>query len=202
MKIFLENSEFILTFNVKNVIMSIYHKVILNKKGNRKMNTMLNFDRVVLVKEMNEKFSKVGELFEVANILDNSFLLRDARTKTAIGVVAFEDFEKCFVHEPNYHGWTSWQRFNGFDGQSDCFYRTNRRKTQVKFVTDKVRAESCCCREDDFNLSFGLQIAYLRCLNKALSKKTTKYEEELKQIDIETKDNERIIKKMLDSLYV
>lgn len=164
------------------------------------MNTTLNFDRVVLVKELNEKFKKVGEVFEVANIRENSFLLRDGRTKVAVGVVNFEDFDRCFVHEENFKGWTNWTPLTGFDGQTDAVYRTNGKKVQCRFLTDKVRAEAACNVMDDFNLFFGIQLAYLRCLNKALANKKIRLETELNQINIDIVDNERIMKKMINSL--
>lgn len=164
------------------------------------METTIKFDRVILIKELNEKFCKIGEVFEVANILENSFLLRDAKTKVAIGVVNFEDFEKYFVSEPNFKGWSQWTPLTGFDGQSDAFYRTNRKKVQVRFITDKVRAESSRHKEDDFNLYFGIQLAYLRALNKAHSKKKAILEEELKKINCEIIDNEKIMQKMVNSL--
>ena len=171
------------------------------------MNTTLKFDPVILIKEMNEKFKKVGKMFEVANVLDDSFLLRDGETKVAIGVVSFKDFEEYFVHEQNFKGWTPWTKMTGFDGQSDCIYRTNRKKTQVKFLTSKVRAESCCSKDDKFNLTFGLQMAYLRCLDKALIKKKieymekiAEYEESITEINRDMADNGRIMQKMINSL--
>lgn len=165
------------------------------------METVLKFDKVILAKELNEKFKKVGELFEIANILnDSSFLLRDARTKVAYGVVSFEDFENHFVVEGNFTGWTPWTQFVGFDGQTDVLYRTNRKKVQVKFITDKVRAESCCHKEDEFNLFWGVQLAYLRCLNKALAKKKIEYENALTSVNASISENENIIKKMVNSL--
>jgi hypothetical protein len=166
------------------------------------MKTVLKLEKVILVKELNDKFRKIGESYEIANILEDSFLLRDANTKVAIGVVSFTDFEKHFVHEENFKGWTSWQHFNGYDKQNDCIYRTNGKRVQVKFLTDKVRAESCCHKNNEFNLTFGIQTAYLRCLNKALAKKKMRYEEELKKLEIEITDNERIIWKMINSLPV
>lgn len=166
------------------------------------METVMKFDRVILVKELNDKFKKVGDVFEVANILDNSFLLRDSKTRIALGVVSFEDFERCFVSEPNFKGWTPWASFSGYDGQNDCMYRTNKKKVQVKFVTSKVRAEACCTKGDDFNLSFGIQLAYLRCLNKFLEQQKVKHEEELNWINRDIADNENIIKKMVNSLEV
>lgn len=171
------------------------------------MNTTLKFDPVILTKEMNEKFKKVGDMFEVANVLDDAFLLRDGKTKVAIGVVSFEDFEKHFVHQQNFKGWTPWVQMIGFDGQSDVYYRTNRKKVQVKFLTDKVRAEACCCKDNEFNLSFGLQMAYLRCLDKALIKKKieymnkiAEYEVDLTKINRELADNGRMMQKMINSL--
>lgn len=164
------------------------------------METVLKFDRVILTKELNDKIKKVGDVFEIANILDNSFLLREVKSKIAVGIVSFEDFNEYFVPVENFTGWTNWQQMVGFDGQNDAFYRTNRKKVQVKFITDKVRAEASCHKDDDFNLFFGVQLAYLRCLDKALLKKATKYEEELKKIDNEMMDNLRIEKKMINSL--
>ena len=166
------------------------------------MDTVLKFDRVILVKELNDRFKKVGDVFEVANILDNSFLLRDSKTRVALGVVSFEDFERCFVVESQFSGWTAWTPLTGFDGQSDAVYRTNRRKVQVKFITDKVRSEACCCKDDEFNLFFGVQLAYLRCLNKAMIKKVDKYHNEVCKLDSEILENMNIIKKMVSSLKV
>lgn len=164
------------------------------------MNTVLRFDKVVLVKELNEKFKQVGDTFEVANILEDSFLLRSAKTKVAIGVVNFNDFDNHFVAAENFKGWTPWIPLVGFDGQTDAFYRTNRKKVQVKFLTDKVRAECCCTKGDNFNLSFGIQLAYLRCLNKARTRQRIELEEKRNAVEHEIAENETIIKKMVNSV--
>lgn len=165
------------------------------------MDTVLKFDRVILTKELNEKIKKVGDVFEIANILEDSFVLREADTKVAVGVISFEDFEKHFVHEENFKGWTKWQSLIGFNGQTDAMYRTNRKKVQVEFTTDKVRAESCCNKkEDEFNLSFGIKIAYVRCVNKMLTKQKTECENKLKMIDREILENKDVTKKMIGSL--
>ena len=62
---------------------------------------------------------------------------------------------------------------------------------------------------DDFNLSFGVQLAYIRCLNKAWEKKKNEYEmkikentEKAKEASNEIADNNGIIKKMISSLGV
>lgn len=166
------------------------------------MNTILKFDRVVLTKELNDKIKKVGDIFEIANILDNSFLLREAKSRVAVGVVSFDDFDKHFVPEENFKGWTRWTQFIGYDGQNDCFYRTNHKKVQVKFVTDKVRSEACCCKDDEFNLSFGIQLAYIRCLNKAMAKKSDELQEEMNRLNKEIYENLKIERKMINSLDV
>lgn len=164
------------------------------------MDTVLKFDRVILTKELDEKVKKVGDVFEIANILDNTFILRDGKTRIAVGVVSFKDFDEHFIREEKFKGWTNWTPLIGFDGQSDAFYRTNRKKIQVKFLTDKVRAEACCCKDDDFNLGFGVQLAYLRCLNKARAKQRIELEEKLNMVEHEIAENETIIKKMVNSL--
>lgn len=180
---------------------------INKKKKGVKMETVLKFDKVILVKELNHKFKKVGDTFEIASFSDDALLLRDAKTRVAIGVVSFEDFKKHFVKAEEFKGWTNWTSITGFDGQTDAMYRTNKRKVQVKFLTDKVRAEAACHRLDDFNLYFGIQIAYLRCLNKAMLNRKAEYEESIasfeewiKEIDRDITDNNKIIEQMINSL--
>ena len=167
------------------------------------MKTILKYDRVILTKELNDKIKKVGEVFEIANIFDDSFLLRESKSKIAVGVISFENFDKHFVFETNYNKkWTNWTLFNGFDGQNDCLYRTNGRKVQCKFIKDKIKGESCCCKGDEFNLSFGLQLAYLRACNKLLTKQKNSNETIINEINAEIKNNQDIIKKMMKSLSV
>ena len=166
------------------------------------METVLKFDKVILTKELNDKIKKVGEVFEIANILDNSFLLRDSKTRVAVGVVSFEDFEEHFVKEKDFKGWTQWTPITGFDGQTDAFYRTNRKKTQVKFMSDRTKGESCLNKEDDFNLYLGVQIAYIRCLNKSLLKQKLEYENKLSIINHNIVENKDILKKMINYLPV
>lgn len=162
----------------------------------------MKFDRVIQTREMNEKFRKVGAVYEIANILEDAFVLRSVDTKVAVGVVSFDDFNKFFCNQNDFKGWTDWTLFVGFDGQNDCMYRTNFKKTQVMFMTSKVRAESCCDNRDVFNLSTGIRFAYLRALNKAWEKKKLECDdaEEIKRIDSEIAENEMILKKMINSM--
>lgn len=172
------------------------------------METVLKFDRVILTKELNDTFKKVGEIYEVANVLDEAFLLRDKKTRVAIGVVSFEDFYKHFVKEEGFKGWTQWCPLTGFDGQTDAVYRTNHKKVQVKFLTNKIRSEaSCNKKEDEFNLFFGIQMAYLRALNKSLKKKMSgigekmdALEKEWYAINHDIAENNNIMERMIESL--
>lgn len=165
------------------------------------METIFKYDRYVLVKELGDRFSKVGECFEVANILNGeSFLMRDAITKTAIGVVSFNDFEKHFVRESERKGWTDWQKFVGGYCENNVMYRTNNKKVQVRGLTDKITAEACCCKDDDFNLTRGIMLAYFRYLIKSLAKEKDKLEERLKEINSMIAENETTLKKMLNNM--
>lgn len=165
------------------------------------MESILKYDRIILVKEMNERIKKVGEIYEVANVLDDAFVLRDSNTRTAVGVVSFEDFNKYFVKEEDFKGWTPWTAFIGFDAQNDCFYRTNGKKVQVKMLRNRVRSEaSCNKKEDDFNLNFGLHIAYFRCMNKVLEEKKVELEKKLWSVNNEIAENKNMMERMIDSL--
>lgn len=165
--------------------------------------SVLKFDKVILIKEFGDKMKKVGEVFEIASVLDNGFVIRDNKTKVALGFVSFEDFYKYFEKKnERKNAWTDWTPFVGFDGQTDTLYRSNGRKVQVKFLTTKDRAECCCCKNDEFNIGFGIQLAYLRCLNKAREKQRIELEEKLNMVEHEIAENNTIIKKMINSLEI
>ena len=100
----------------------------------------------------------------------------------------------------NHKGWTSWSPVVGINGQNDCFYKTNGKKVVVRFLKGNIKAEACCNKIDEFNLSTGLQIAYFRCLNKALNKQKAKYEEKIKEINHSISGNNGSIQKLIDSL--
>lgn len=166
------------------------------------MNTVLKFERVILTKELNEKFKKVGEAYEIAIVREGSFLLREASTKAAIGVVSFDDFEKCFVKEDEFNGWTEWTPLVGMYGETDVFYKTNRKRVKVKFMMSNITAEASCSPTNDFNLFFGIKMAYYRCHNKLLLKKKLEYENKLKEINKEISDNSSYVNNMINSLSI
>lgn len=98
--------------------------------------------------------------------------------------------------------WTKWMPLTDLNGQTDAFYRSNGKKTQVRFLTSGVRAECCCCKDDEFDLSFGIQLAYLRCLTKARTKQRIELEGKLNMVEHEIAQNLTTIKKMVNSAGV
>lgn len=165
------------------------------------MQSVIKYDTVILTKEYRDKFCKVGDEFEVVSILNDSmYLLRDAKTKVAIGTVNLTDFDEYFVHKENFKGWTPWQKFIGGNGETDIAYRTNRKKVQVRGLTNNVMGESHCHKDDDFVLMRGIYIAYMRYLLKSLGKQKKEHEDKVKQINSEMVENSNLLGKMLASL--
>lgn len=132
-------------------------------------------DKVVLTKCFT-RYNKVGEVYEIGNITDNGFIIRDAVNKIAIGLVNFHDFFSCFEKQEN-KTWTDWSIAH-YDGESNnaidvlINYRTNGKKVEVKAFGCKGVAS--CMPDDNFNLSKGIYIAFLRCKLAFLEKERSK----------------------------
>ena len=107
--------------------------------------------------------------------------------------------ETVFSEEREVIGWTHWTPLINADGSTDAFYRTNKKKTQVRYL-DGTRAEACCNSMDEFNLFLGIRIAYARCKEKALLNKMKEYENKLKKANSEYLDNKNALAKLLNSL--
>lgn len=167
------------------------------------MNTLFKYDKVVLTKELNERFRKVGDAFEIANILEDSFVLRDAKSKVAIGIVSFDDFERCFVKEESFKGWTKWIEFTtDYESNLKMFYRIkDRRRIQVKSYNGCI-GESCCNIKfgDQFNLYLGLNLAYLRCIKNMLANNIDNYIKNIDNCTSEISDIEYKIKQIISKI--
>jgi hypothetical protein len=161
------------------------------------MNILRN-DKVVLIKEM-DNMRTVGEVFEVANITDTAVVLRNAMSKVAVGAVDINVFDQYFSKPEDIKTWTKWYGLMDTKGNTVAFYRTNHKKVQVR-TPEGIQAEACCNKSDDFNLFFGIQLAYLRCKDKALKNFVTEYDPILKDAKSSMIDNQHLIKKMINSL--
>lgn len=162
------------------------------------MNIIRN-DKVVLIKPM-EALQTVGDTFEVANITETAVVIRNATTKIAVGAVDIKIFDEYFKKPEEVKSWTPWQRLTDGQGGVIGFYRTNLKKVQVE-TAQKVRAEATCNKCDEFNLHFGLSLAWLRAENKTLKRVKTEYENILRNIDGNIRHNENLADQMIKSMY-
>lgn len=162
------------------------------------MYSVLKYDEVVLIKEF-EKLKQVGEIYEVANITENSMILRTKDTKIAVGVIGINDFYVHFRKFKEVTGWTNWIPIVDDFGSLICYYRTNFKKVQVQ-LHEKYKAEASCHALDEFNVSFGIKLAYQRCRIKHLNDLKNTYENSLKKTESELMQCKHNIKKMINSL--
>ena len=164
-----------------------------------KMNILKN-DKFMLIKAI-EKLNKVGEIYEVGNITDTAVVMRDARTKVAIGAVNIDDFEEYFKKPEEVKTWTKWEKLIDESGNVIAFYRTNFKKVQVR-IFEGEHSEATCNKRygDEFNLYFGIQLAYRRCLEKSMKRLTEEYKTELNRFESMRIENKNMIKKMLRTL--
>ena len=149
------------------------------------MNIMRN-DKVVLVKGMNG-FKKVGNTYEVANITDTKVVLREVDSKVAVGAIEIDAFEAHFQKPEEVSAWTQWEKLVDRTGNIVAHYRTNGKKVQVR-TPDGYRADTTCHKADDFNLFFGIQLAYNRCLLKNLNDEEGFLVNEIARLDSELND--------------
>lgn len=140
-----------------------------------KSKVLLRNDKVVLLKEYGD-LKQVGDTYEVANFTDELVILRNERTKIAVGAISLVDFYEYFEKKKDVRfKYTKWT--NIIDSTTDGiigFYRTNFKKVQVmlpiKYNGSYIRAESSCNKDDEFDLWFGIKLAFSRAKVKAFDK--------------------------------
>ena len=163
------------------------------------MMNILKGERVTLTRTM-EKLNLVGQTFEVANITETSVVIRDVKTKIAVAAISIDDFDNYFVKD-NVNHWIPWTPLVDVKGNVIAFYRTNGKKVQVK-IQNKCGEASCNLKTNDkFDLYFGIQLAYLRCQNKCLVDIRKNYQTAIKQIEGNIRENNHIIKQLMDKAY-
>lgn len=161
------------------------------------MNIMRN-DKVVLIKEMGN-INMVGNIYEVANVTETAVVIRDATSKIAVGAIAIDAFENYFKKPEEVRSWTKWRGMVDKNNNLMAFYRTNGKKVQVR-TPDGIRTEASCNKCDEFNLSFGLNLAYARCIDKCLKSVAEEYESTLKRIYSDMTENKNMMKKLIRTL--
>lgn len=65
--------------------------------------------------------------------------------------------------------WTKWTPMKQ-GNEVVAFYRTNQKKVEVRLPLSNIRAVATC-NGDEFDLHFGIQLAYARCEQKLLKNK-------------------------------
>lgn len=153
-------------------------------------------DKLILIKEFN-KLKEIGETYEVADITEQFFVIRDSTTKIALAAVEIDRLDEYFKKPNDFNGWTEWQSF--VSGNSVLFYRTNQKKVQVR-NPEGVRAEASCNKDDKFDLFLGLRIAHERLLIKIFRKTEKTLESELTVVRNEISDSQSRIKKLIQSV--
>lgn len=156
-------------------------------------------DKVMLLNEFGNL--NIGEVYEVANIInDTTIVLRNAKTKVAIASIDIEYVDKHFKKFEDKKTWTKWNSMVDPYGNIYLSYRTNGHKVQVKTPDGDYRSEASCGKHDNFNLSFGIKLAHMRCMGKILKNKASQYESELKTINSYITENKNDIKRLIRTL--
>ena len=127
------------------------------------MSTIMRYDKAILTKEFG-KLKKVGETFEIGDMTENHIIIRDLKSKIALGAIGIDEFDEYFKVDYKKE-WTKWANINDMSGCTIGCYRTNGKRVQVK-TENGVRAEAKCHKMDSFNLRTGIAIALNRCYIK------------------------------------
>lgn len=159
-------------------------------------------DKFILMKQM-DRLSSVGSVFEVANIAGDNIVLRDAQTKVAVCSVRIDEIDKYFIKENGRSNWTDWYALADHRGNVVGYYKTNNYKVIAK-MNNGVRAMATCNYKhgDEFNLATGIQIAYMRCVNKYLRKSIKEYNCIVNELESEFSCNNDKLNQLISSMSV
>ena len=164
------------------------------------MNVVMG-EKVILTNPI-DKLKSVGAVFEIANIVDNYIVLRDAKTKVAVGICNIVDMDFHFKKFENFTGnkWTSWTNILDETGNIIGFYRTNGKKVQVRSFESNFRGEASCNKTDTFDAWFGLRLAWERMQSKIIANHKKQCETAIKDTVTAEHNNKNNIKRLLNSL--
>lgn len=163
------------------------------------MNIIKN-DKVILKKQFGD-LNKIGQAYEVANITDTQIVLREIKSKIAVAAIDFAALEEYFQKsDSTKSAWTNWTRLVDEQERVIAWYRTNQKKVQVK-TEGGYRSEASCNRnEDEFDLHFGIRLAFLRLRKKFLNNYLREVQNVVVNIAEEQKQIDKAMNSMIDSL--
>lgn len=162
------------------------------------MNIIKN-DKVILKKQFGD-LNKIGQAYEVANITDTQIVLREIKSKIAVAAIDFEALEEYFQKsDSTKSAWTNWIRLVDEHKNVIAWYKTNNKRVKVRMGL-YCSESTCNCNEDEFDLFFGIRLAYLRCRKKFLNKHLKEIQDKITNIVEEQKQIDKEMNSMIDSL--
>lgn len=139
-------------------------------------------DRVVLIRECG-KLDKLGVEYEIGDINESYIIIRNVTSKVAVAAVKVNEFDQYFSKRDQMEKWTEWKPLAASLGEGEYLFRTKGNKVEVKTV-DRITGRATCHKDDEFVLSIGLNLAYLRCKNKIITAKLQALQEEKGKNDV------------------
>lgn len=174
---------------------------------------IVKYDKLVLVKDMDGL--KVGETYKVSNITDTYAVVCNDYSDDAICSVDIADLDTYFAKKDDASGWTKWTPMINPVGDTIAEYRTNFKHVEVRILNNMldypngkvIRSTAMCSQGDDFDLAFGIHLAYLRCEQKYLQNEIDEcsavideVQEHMDMCESRMVNNKSVMKRMLESV--
>ena len=149
---------------------------------------MIKGDIIRLVRQMGA-FTNVGEICEVVDVTQEGVISFKFGNGMHLGCMSYDEFAKYFElvekEEIKKRGWscwfTTWVNFIDLDNNEQkitTLCRSNGKKVQLKYdIRDNkfIRSEATCCKNDEFLLNKGVEIAKRRLIVKILKYEAEQY---------------------------
>lgn len=130
---------------------------------------LIKGDKIKQVKEING-FNRVGDIFEVVGIDDNSISIK---SDIGVGIMSYCEFEKYFekVIEET---WSEWKEQYNYLFDDILEYRIKGRVTECRF-SDGIHTYSKNMDEDEYSLKKGIDVCVIKYKIKALQNELKRY---------------------------
>lgn len=169
------------------------------------MNVILG-DKVMMIKGM-ESMCLVGEMFEVIGITENSIVLGREVDGVAVCAADINTFDQHFAKPKEMNVWTKWQALYDDNYNIYAWYRVRpvKGKVEVKVrfggTGTFIRKTATCSQGDEFDLEFGVGLAYNRCMKEAFRRNANVMRESMEYYNSLLVDNKNKTNEMISSLY-